>query len=265
MNKSHKNNASKYYIAALSLITIALLIVISIGISSAQSNSTQDLQSVSLKPQQFHLQAAYAYVGKGPQNDTSIDQIGNKLSPVSEYPSTVIFNVTKPTIENETCDAVLEVFNVTIAADSGIAEKFVYFIGTNYNASFSDDELNTLTCGIYDLFDQTQIDAVRGNFRFNWTENEPLLSTQIGSYGIYTDYIHGAGLWSNGRPNAVTVTFHRLGNVVMTNGAVSAQPDTESANNRSQAQLQRYNDSFLINEMIPQSQLSQIDKFKPFL
>ena len=48
----------------------------------------------------------------------------------------------------------------------------------------------------------------------------------------------------------------------MTNGDISVQPDTQGLNNKTQVQLQEYNDGFLKNEM-PMDALSQNNKFEP--
>jgi len=247
----------------ISILLIAAIVIVSLGLSSIGSISAKAPQLIELKPQQFNLDAAYAYVGQGPQNDTFTDSRGILLSPISEYPSAVYFNITRPTVENVACDAILEVYNVTIASDKGPAENFVFFAGTNYNPSFSDAELNTLTEGIYDLFDLSTVDGVTGNFRFNWTDDESILSAKVGSYGTYTNYKNGLGLWSAGKPNTISVTIHRIGYVTMTNGAISVQPDTESVNNKTQVQLQEYDDGFLKNKIVPTDELLQKNRFQP--
>ena len=228
-----------------------------------QSVVVQTKQVVTPNAEQFILQTAYAYVGKGPENETATGEAGNLLMPVSEYPSTIIFNVTKPTAQDAKSDAILEVYNVSVATDKGLAEHFIYFIGTNTNPSFSEQELDALTAGIYNLFDVNKVDAVRGNFQFNWTEGESVLSAQVGSYGIYTDYIHGLGLWTEGQPNAISVSVHRLGNVVTTNGVISVQPDMTGIQRQTITQLAPGNHTFLINTIVPNDKLSQVNAFEP--
>jgi len=247
----------------ISILLITALVIVSLGLSSIGSLSAKAPPVIELEPQQFNLDAAYAYVGQGTQNDTFTDSRGILLSPISQYPSAVYFNITRPTVENVACDAILEVYNVTIASDKGPSENFVFFAGTNYNPSFSDAEYNTLTEGIYDLFDLSTVDGVTGNFRFNWTADESVLSAKVGSYGTYTNYKNDLGLWSAGKPNTISVTIHRIGYVTMTNGAISVQPDTESVNNKTQVQLQEYDDGFLKNEIVPTDQLAQKNRFQP--
>lgn len=239
-----------------------MIVIVSLCLSSISSLSATAPEISTAEPQ-FNLDVAYAYVGQGIQNDTFTDARGTLLSPVSQYPSAVYFNITRPTVENVACDAILEVYNVKIASDKGLAENFVFFAGTNYNPSFSDAELCTLTESIYDLFDLNTVDGVTGNFRFNWTNDESILSTKVGSFGTYTNYINGLGLWSAGKPNAISVTFHRIGCVTMTNGVISVQPDSISANNKTQVQLQEFDHGFLKNKIVPTDKLAQKNRFQP--
>ncbi|MDG6223065.1 MAG: hypothetical protein IAX21_01725 [Candidatus Bathyarchaeota archaeon] len=213
-------------------------------------------------PKQFNLDPTYAYVGKGNQNSTVIDSNGILLSPISQYPSTVYFNISRPTVKNIVCDAFLEVFNVKIESDKGSAENFIFFTGTNVIPSFSDAELNILTEGVYDLIDRTLRDGVSGNFRHNWTADESILSAKVGSYGTFTNYKNGLGLWSAGKPNNISVTFYRIGFVTITNGAISIRRDAICINHKSQIQLQEYDSGFLKNELVPIDKLSQNNRFQ---
>jgi hypothetical protein len=246
--------------SSISLI-VAIIFAITLCQFSLGSISASPVNSVA--EQQFNLDATYAYVGKGISNDNITNAQGIVLSPISQYPSAVYFNVTRPTAENDVCDALLEVFNVTIASDKGPAEHFVFFTGTNNNPSFSDAQLNTLTEGIYDLFDVNDVDGVSGMFCYNWTNDESYLSAKVGSYGTYTNYKNGLGLWSAGQPNTISVTFHRIGYVTITNGAVSAQPDVTGVNSKTQVPLQKYGDDFLRNEIVPMDKLPQENWFEP--
>jgi len=258
---SYQKKSVNRTLKGISLIAVVIVIVAicqsSIGSISASAPNFLEAE------QQFNLDATYAYVGKGTPNATFTDSRGILLSPISQYPSAVYFNVTRPTVENVECDAILEVFNVTIASDKGPAEHFVFFTGTNYNPSFSDAELDTLTQRIYDLFDVDTIDGVSGMFCPNWTNDESFLSAKVGSYGTYTNYKNGLGLWNEGKPNTISVTFHRIGYVTMTNGTVSVHPDAISVNNKTQVQLQEYNDGFLKNKIVPTDKLSQKNRFQP--
>ena len=240
------------------LILCSLLFSSTIGSLSASAPDFQEAE------QQFNLDASYAYVGKGNPNDTVIDSQGNLLHPISQYPSAVYFNVTRPTVENLECDAILEVFNITILSDKGPAEHFVFFTGTSYNPAFSDAELDVLTRRIYDLFDLDTVDGVSGMFYPNWTDDESFLSAKVGSYGTYTDYKNDFGLWNEGKPDTISVTFHRIGYVTTTNGTFSVKPDVISVNYKNQVQLQEHNEGFFKNEILPMDELSENNRFQPF-
>lgn len=248
------------------LVSILLIAVIGIVMLSKSSMGSPSANTphIGLETEPlFNLDTTYAYIGKGVMNDTCEDT-GRLLAPISQYPSAVFFNITRPAVENLECDAVLEVFNVTLMSDKGPAEKFIFFAGTNYNPSFSDMQLNTLSEGIYDLFDVNTVDGVTGNFCFNWTADEKILSPKVGSFGTYTNYKNGLGLWSAGQPNTISITIHRIGCVTMKNGAISVQSDSVGTNNKTQVQLQQYKDGFLKNEIVPIDELTTINRFQPF-
>ncbi|MDG6223123.1 MAG: hypothetical protein QCH99_07685 [Candidatus Bathyarchaeota archaeon] len=258
---SAKKESINRIFTGISLIAVIIIIVmLCLYPTGSLSASTPNFLETE---QQFNLDVTYAYAGKGIPNATVTDSKGVLLHPLSQYPSAVYFNVTRPTVEDVLCDAILEVFKVTIVSDKGPAENFVFFTGTNCNPSFADVELNALTRGIYDLFDENSIDGVSGLFCFNWTDDESFLSAKVGSFGTYTNYKNGLGLWSAGKPNTISVKFHRIGRVTMTNRAISVQLDAISANNKTQVQLQEYNDGFLKNELLPMNELTQNTWFQP--
>ncbi|MEJ2272303.1 MAG: hypothetical protein P8X91_07470, partial [Candidatus Bathyarchaeota archaeon] len=237
--------------------------IVSFCISSIGSLSARAPQSTESNTQQFNLDVTYAYVGQGPQNSTCTDSKGSLLSPMTQYPSAIYFNITLSIAENVAYDAILEVFNVKIKSDRGPTENFAFFTGTNYNPSFSATELYNLTDGIYDLINPNKVDDISGNFCFNWTDDGSILSTRVGSYGIFTNYKNDLGLWNAGKPNTILVTHHRIGYVTMTNGTISVQPDVISSNNKPQIQLQKYDNGFLKNKIVPTDKLSQINRFQP--
>jgi hypothetical protein len=252
----------KNHTPAISILLIVALVLVSLSLSSLTSPSAQATQSLEAKPQ-FNLDVAYAFVGQGPPNATYTDSNGHLMSPESKYPSAVYFNVTRSTnAENVSCDALIEVYIVKISSDKGTAENYAYFEGTNYKPSFSDDELTTLTPSIYDLIALSTVDGVSGHFCFNWTASESILSHKVGSFGSYSNYKSELGLWSAGQPNTISVTFHKIGYVTMTNGAISVIRSTISAN-ITQVQLQKYGDDFLNNKIVPTDKLSHTNLFQP--
>jgi hypothetical protein len=244
----------------IGVLLIAALFAVSLSLPALVASSAGAAQLPNVSPH-FNLDVAYFFVGQGPSaNCTSSD--GHLMYPESLYPSAVYFNVTRPTNpDNVSCDALIEVFIVKIASDKGPAENYVYFDGTNNNPSFSDAEKNALTVRIYDLFELSTIDGVSGNFCFNWTLGESLLSHKVGSYGVYTNYNYGLGLWRAGQPNTISLAVHRLGYVTMTNGVTSVVPDT-TLTSITQVQLQNSGSGFLINNIVPSNRLSQTNLFQ---
>lgn len=261
--ETYRAKTFENYSSIIGILLIVAIIIVPLCLIAIYSITTQYPQTIALKPQQFNLDASYAYVGPSITNANITDAEGNKLSP-SRYPSVVYFKITRANTEKVECDAIIEVFNVKIASDKGPAESFTYFAGTNYIPSFSNPELDNLTICIYDLIDLSTVDGVTGDFLFNWSNDESILSVKVGSVGTYTNYMNGSGLWSAGKPNSVSVIFHRIGYVTITDGATSVQPDTTSVNNKTQVQLQEFKDGFLKNELVSTVELSEVNLFHPF-
>ena len=261
--RTSRTKTLENHTAIIGISVIAAIILASFCLVLLYLNTAQAPQSVELKPQQFNLDTAYAYVGPNTTMENITDDQGNQLSP-NQYPSVVYFNLARSNAENVECDAIIEIFNVKITSDKGPAENFAFFVGTNYVSSFSDEELDNLTMCIHDLIDLSTVEGVTGNFHFNWHNDETFLSVKVGSVGTYTNYMNGTGLWSAGKPNSVSVIFHRIGYVTMTDGFTSVHPDTTSANNKTQVQLQEFEDGFLKNELVSMAELSQMNLFYPF-
>lgn len=250
----------------IAILLAIMIVVVSISIPLIASVPTQNSQTSepTATTPNFNLDIAYAFVGQGPPNASYTDNDGRVMSPASQYPSAVYLNVTRlPKASTGLCDAIIELFVVKISSDKGSIENYAYFDGTNIKSSFSDDELTELTNHVYDLIDLDAVDGVSGNFCFNWTTAQSILSQKIGSYGSYNNYKTGLGLWSAGQPDAISITIYRLGYVTMTNGAISVYSDKAASNALTQIQLQTYSDGFLNNKVVATNKLSQIDLFHP--
>lgn len=220
--------------------------------------SAQPLKSEPL----FNIDIAYAFVGEGPYEapHSHFDEVLHY--PKSQYPSAVYLNVTLDSnAENMSCDAVIEVYLIQISSDKGSTENYAWFEGTNYKASFSDSELTSLTEHVYDLIDLNAVSGVRGHFRFNWTDNKSILGGKIGSFGSYSSSPSGLGLWSAGKPNTISITVHRIGRVTLDDDSILVRVDTTNA--KSKFQLEKYEEGFISNKILPVDNLSQIDLFQP--
>ncbi len=262
---SRKNKRAKINqkFALIGVFLIAVIVTVSLSIPSITSLPEQTMQPVDTKLH-FNLDIAYAYVGQGPPNASYVAPNGCLMSPESEYPSAVYFNVTRSAnAESETCDALIDVYIVKIASDKGPTETYAYFDGTNFSPSFSDADLNILTQHIYDLINIDTVDGVSGNFCFNWTATQSVLSQKVGSIGSYSNFKSGLGLWRGGQPNLISVTVNQLGYVTITNGVITVHANAMTSNNLTQVQLQQYGNNFINNKLVAMDKLSQIDLFHP--
>jgi hypothetical protein len=262
-HQKSENTLRKILKQKSAIIYILLIATLLIGLFSLTSSvsSVQPMQSLKAEPL-FNVDVVYAFVGKGPYEapHSHFDEVLHY--PKSQYPSAVYLNVTRAsTAEIESCDAVIEVYLIQIISDKGPIEKYAWFEGTNYNPSFSDSELTSLTSSIYDLVDLSTINGVRGHFRFNWTDNKSILGGKVGSFGSYSSSPSGLGLWSAGKPNIISVTVHRIGRVTLNDDSISVRADTTSA--KATVQLEKYKEGFLSNKIVTVDKLPQIDLFQP--
>ena len=116
---------------------------------------------------QFQIQVAYAYVGPAPSNVSSyFDQAKNTtMRLISQYPSSVLLNISyMPNTQIIGCDAVVEVYGIKIATDTGLSEYDAYFMGTNYNLSLSNASLSTLIQYVPNLYNASLYTNLAGNF-----------------------------------------------------------------------------------------------------
>lgn len=244
--------------------TVFITLVVLIGFSIASATTLTQTIKVAGSETQFNLKIDYTYVGKCNLNASYKDSKGYNMSLVSKYPSAIVFNITRmPGAQIASCDAEIEVYGIQILADTGTVENHAYFIGTNYDPSFSATELSAFVTHINDLVDRRVYSPARGNFNFNWTINTSILSPSVGSIGCYLSEPSKAGLWSGGKPNSISVAMHRLGYITMTNGEVSVYVEGTNQGPTAAAQLTKYGDAFLQNNLVPASKLPQIDLFHP--
>lgn len=155
---------------------------------------------------QFDLDMIYAFIGHAPAALSSyIDNKSNAyMHLVSEYPSTIRFNVTRlPGNQISSCDAVVEVYGVIISTDKGPKEYHAYFIGTNYNATFSQIDKSKLLSVNY-IVDHNLYSEITGGFVLNWADDTSVISNTVGSVGAYTNApSNWTGLWCAGKPNTL--------------------------------------------------------------
>lgn len=209
------------------------------------------------------MSIAYAYVGEMLNHTSYIGDNGINMSLVSKYASSVILNSTRlPGVQFTSCDGEIEVYKIQVTANTNLSESAFYWIGTNYDPSFPRQELVTLGKQVINLTGVGGIVTI-GDFRFNMTDNESVLSTTIGSYGAYSSGRSGEGLWSAGKPNTISVTVQRIGYVTINNGSVILHRDTLNQVAAVTANLSNYGNGFLYNDLAPVSKLQTIDLFHP--
>jgi hypothetical protein len=269
-----KKNYEKIVLGLIIAVMLTVPISLGLAISSAQ-HSTQTAQAnmfnapreAATTQTQFRVNLAYAYVGPAPQSVTTyFEKATNEtMTLVSLYPAVVRLNVTCiPSAQIKDCDAAVEVYGVKIVTDKGIAEYHAYFAGTNYNPSFSNDSRSTLIQYVSNLANISLYSDVVGNFKINWVGSNSVLSSSIGSITEYTSAQNSAlGLFSAGKPNAISVTIYRIGYITMTNGSVSVFEDAVNSSLIDVVQLGNYGDGFLHNGLVPTALLPQENLFQP--
>jgi hypothetical protein len=186
------------------------------------------------------------------------------MSLVSRYPCVVMLNVTRlPGVKISSCDAIIEVYGVHVATNTGQFEKFAYGIGTNYTCSFSPSKIRSFISHLDDIVDKTVYrGGYEGTMSLNWTDNKSIMTNPFGSACIYSSYNTTLGLWKTGTPTTISVTVNRIGYLTMSNDTVTIYKDTET-NTKISAQLSNYDVGFLYNSIVPVAQLPQTNLFVP--
>ncbi|MCW4003921.1 MAG: hypothetical protein NWE95_08430 [Candidatus Bathyarchaeota archaeon] len=218
---------------------------------------------------QFQVGIAYAYVGPPPSDKISYYDPKHNVTMIhaSKYPSAVYLNFTRaPSIQIKSCDAVIEVYGIQVATDTGITEYHAWSAGINYT-SFTLDQQMTLVQYSNEIIDKNRYRSSGGTFSYNWTDNDCRLSKKIGSVGIYTGYRPNkyidTSLLSAGAPNSISVTIYRLGYLTMSNGSITVYKESITDKPLAEAQLNKYEDGFIYNKILPAEQLAEVDLFHP--
>ena len=254
-NKMTKKMKRSLIITGLILALATLIITISLESATTSAKTIH----IAGPETQFKLDLAYAYAGPVPLNSSYIASNGAKMSIVSQYPSTVQFNITRLTGDHfSSCDAAIELYRVQIKTDHEIKENLPYFIGTNYNASFSDSDLSTMFANVNDLVNPEDFStALRGDFQFNMTDNSSIISVPIGSVGCFSTDSPQLGLWTAGNPHALSIAVQRIGYITISNGSVSLYEDQPGKDAAVSAQLSSHGNGFLHNNIVPTDKLPQ--------
>jgi hypothetical protein len=272
------------YILVTAIVLIASLSLISNGASVQLSTDvlTTDKKQVNVidmafqkapstlktPVQQFQCDVFYAYIGKSNSTNGFYDTNGIYEYPITQYPSAVYLNITRVSSSStESCDVKFEIYLIGITADKGPAEKYIWLEGTNYNATFSDfDKATSAADYVDDLIDRRTITGQGGHFKFNWTVGTSVAKGCIGSIGHYTTSPSKLGLWSAGQPDTISVSISLLGWITMDGDSISTTANSATDNNSLEIQLQKIENGFIYNKIVPADQLmrlSQSDLFNP--
>jgi hypothetical protein len=248
------------------LLFLSILLVVStVAICFCIPLSTSDqLTKVAGSETQFEVNLAYAYIGKWTGNTSNTDSQGHQTSIVSLYPSAIVLNVTRlPGVKIMSCDAVLEVYNVEITADSGLFEKFAYVVGTNYSSSFTVTEAESLLSHMDQIVDKNIYrGGYEGTIKRNWTEGSSFLTNTFGSACIYSSHNSTIGLWKAGEPTTISVGINRIGYLTVSNDSVTVYKDT-ATKATIVSQLSNHQEGFLYNAIMPVSKLNGANLFAP--
>ncbi|MCW4004895.1 MAG: hypothetical protein NWE95_13395 [Candidatus Bathyarchaeota archaeon] len=71
------------------------------------------------------------------------------------------------------------------------------------------------------------------------------------------------GLFSAGKPDAVSVTIYRIGYITIADDSVTIFEDPSTSAPKDMTQLANYESGFLYNDLIPSDQLQQEKLFHP--
>jgi hypothetical protein len=276
------------FLIAAMLITSSALISKAEPIQSSDGNTppiekeanvaNTNIQTSLSTEQQFECDVIYSYIGKGNSSDVRLSEItlespgGYPIKkiinqyPVSQYPSAVYFNFTHSSNSlTAPCDVKFEVYLIEIINDKGLAEKYVWFEGTNYNPAFSDFDKADIARAkhLCELVDIRTLSGYAGHFMINWTTGASVVGGCIGSFGRYHSEPSNLALWSDGNPNTISVNIRILGWITLNGDSISVTSNDQKDTNIMRIQSQKFNDGFIFNKIVPSDQLSNVNLFNP--
>ncbi len=245
-----------------SAIALIMVVFVTSAYAALSTSLAQPTINIADPKTQFKIDIAYAYVGQC--SNSYIDSNGKQMSLISQYPTSIVFNVTRlPGVLVQSCDAIVEVYKVQIATEKGETEDYAYTIGTNYNESYDGKGLSAMVQRANDLVDTGSCLGIKGDIRFHWTDNESILSHTVGSICYYTTFNSSRGLWREGTPDQISITVNRIGYITIGNNAVTIYKDSDTSKTTSIVNLAPYNDGFICNKVVSPEKLPQTNLFSP--
>jgi hypothetical protein len=228
---------------------------------------TRSNQPIELTPL-FDVQVTYAYVGPRTNDFACPNPFQSKtstaaLNAASLYPSLIRFNARYvANVTSEACDAAIEVYQAIVTTDTGVTESYIFTVGTNINPTFSNvTALSHLRADIVKLAGNFT-NAAYGFFDLNLAVGNSISLVTAGSVGSFQSDPSGLGFWSAGQPNSATISMYRLGCILLNEKSISTyHSDVHAAT--TQVQLEKYSNGLLYNTALSETQMQQIDPFKP--
>ncbi len=191
----------------------------------------------------FDMNIPYVYIGFG--NSSNLGVGGRDFC--------IVFNATSNVNENDDLpDAAIEYFQIQIYSNHGQIESLTEYTGTAYNSSFTPQTFNSFIFNRDQWFDTRASGGGGGIFRFNWTANQSQLNMLTGS--------------TNSQPNyqdaeTIFIDVRRIGTIIFSgNSTIASIANAESIEH---LELQKYENGFLYNTLVPADQLAQMDPLKP--
>jgi hypothetical protein len=174
--------AAVLLLSLFSTIAASTQLAFTDGNDRSKAPTAVDPGAPAIKPagpeSQFQVEIAYAYVGPLPPDKASYySKIFNEtMVHASKYPSAVFLSFTRvPSIQISSCDAVVQVYGVKIAADTGPTEYHAWSAGTNYTA-ITQEDLNALIRYSDDLIDRNLYRSIGGTFHYMWAADQSILT-----------------------------------------------------------------------------------------
>jgi hypothetical protein len=269
MTKNKRNNSRTNFLSLQTLkigvlalfITLTATTLLLCLFLSTETSSASPIIGTAQSKSQFKIDVVYGYVGQG--NDSYTNYKNETMHLITQYPSAFILNITRLAgTQVSNCDAILEVYSLKITTNTGQNESYAYFVGTACNDAYNGANLSLTSKYINELVNTHDYLSVKGDVLLHWKENESILSHTIGSACSYTNCNYTAlGLWSKGKPNAISVTTERLGYITLDKGVVSVFKDSETTKVPTVNSLNSYDYGFLYNTVLSADKLSRNNLF----
>ncbi len=233
-------------IIACAVLASAFIITAAVALSFSPPQNLNG-PSPTPAPHVFDVNLVYAYVGK--VNVTEHSHFGMEVHNVNLYPALIYINYTYLGIpDNETCDAKFEGYSLELASNTGTTVEYTAYQGVEFNQS---------TYALPPMPEATDIEL---------GVNSAINSTCLGRVtdsGSFTSGESSLGLWTDGSPTGITLTFRRIGWWTVKDGSITSADNPQKDEVLLQVQLGIFGEGFLYNKMVPQNQLTGMDPFNP--